>query len=154
MRIQYCSYFKSIINQCIMNIKKMTAGLALILSLSWIYGQESVPPIKVIDKNSETTMVYDASSSSSSSCNSPDFPVIRGGSRKDINFNDLSWITVRHDKPASNDLYVTVELTTRDGEIEVMEMIKQIRFTGKTGEGEFSIPVREISMVQVMHPSY
>jgi hypothetical protein len=97
------------------------------------------------------TKVYGASSSSSTSSQSPDFPVLRGGSRRDVNLNDLSWITVRHDLPASDNIYITVELTFRDGKTETLEMIRSIRFTGKTDNGDFSIEVKDINTLQVLH---
>jgi hypothetical protein len=107
--------------------------------------------LKIIDIKNVTTLVKEATSSSSTSCNSPDFPVLRGGERKDINFNDLSWISVLHDRPANDDnIYINVELTLKNGKTEVHEMIKSIRFTGKSDQGDFSIQVKDISTVQVL----
>ena len=137
-----------------MKLRNIVIGLMLVVWTTGLLAQDAVPPIKVFDTNQNETIVKNASSSSSSSCNSPDFPVIKGGSRKDINFKDLEFVTVLHDRQASNDMYVTVELTTKDGGIEILEMIRHIRFTGVTEEGEFSIAVKDISMVQVMHPMY
>jgi hypothetical protein len=72
--------------------------------------------LKIIDIKNVTTLVKEATSSSSTSCNSPDFPVLRGGERKDINFNDLFWISVLHDRPANDDnIYINVELTLKNG---------------------------------------
>ena len=137
-----------------MKLRILLSGLILVVLSAGLLAQDAIPPIKVFDTNQKETIVKNASSSSSSSCNSPDFPVIKGGSRKDINFKDLEFVTVLHDRKASNDMYITVELTTKDGGIEILEMIKHIRFTGVTEEGDFSIAVKDISMVQVMHPMY
>ncbi len=97
-------------------------------------------------------MVTNASSSSSSSCNSPDFPVLRGGTRKDINFGELSWITVVHDQAARDpEIYIKVELTLKNGSTEEYEMIRNVRFTGKSGQDDFSIMVEEINTVQIQN---
>ncbi len=120
--------------------------------MTGIYAQESTLSIRVVDIENSTALVQSPSSSSSTSCNSPDFPVIRGGSRKDINFNDISWITVRHDRQAKNsDIYVAVDLTLISGVVEEVEMIKNIRITGKSDAGDFSIMIKEINTLQVMH---
>jgi hypothetical protein len=135
-----------------MKLKKTITALSLASAFMGMAAQEHVPPIRVVDTKKASTVVYQASSSSSTSCQSPDFPVLRGGSRKDVNFNDLNWITVRHDLPvADENLYITVELTSRNGTTEVLEMIKSIRLTGKTDQGDFSIEVKDISTVQVLH---
>jgi hypothetical protein len=106
--------------------------------------------LKITDIQGNTTLLTRASSSSSTSCNSPDFPVLRGGDRKDVDFRDLSWFTVVHDKPAKDpDFYINVELTLKNGSIEAYEMIKNIRFTGTSGEGDFNIEVKDINTVQI-----
>ena len=125
--------------------------MILALSILEVQAQQGVPPVKVMDLNKVETVVYNITSSSSTSCMSPDFPVLRGGSRKDVNFNDLAWLTVRHDIPTDNDAYITVELTSRNGQTETLEMIKSIRFTGRTDSGDFSIQVKDINTLQVMH---
>ena len=135
----------------IMELRKTIAVLVLALSILEVQAQQGVPPVKVMDLNKVETVVYNITSSSSTSCMSPDFPVLRGGSRKDVNFNDLTWLTVRHDIPTDNDAYITVELTSRNGQTETLEMIKSIRFTGRTDSGDFSIQVKDINTLQVMH---
>ena len=113
--------------------------------------QEQEQVLKITDLEGNTTLVSEASSSSSTSCNSPDFPALRGGSRKDINFGELTWITVLHHKPANDpESYVKVELTFKDGVSEEYEMIKYVRFTGKAGQENFSIQVKDINTVQVL----
>ena len=89
-------------------------------------------------------------SSASSSCNSPDFPAIKGGKRTDVSFKDLKFITFMPYKASSNEtLYITAELEYRDGTKEEVEMSKYIRFSGKAGSEDFSIPVTEINMIEV-----
>ena len=135
-----------------MNKKRIILAGIIILIINGIYAQKTVPTIKVMDIEKVTTLVQSASTSSSSSCNSPDFPVIKGGSRKDINFNDLSWISVLHGIPSKEGkVYIPVELTLRNGETEMVDMIRNIRITGKTDKGEFSIQVKDISSVQVLY---
>jgi hypothetical protein len=134
-----------------MKLKKTVTVLILALVVLGTYAQEKVPPVRIVDIKNVATKVYGASSSSSTSSQSPDFPVLRGGSRRDVNLNDLSWITVRHDLPASDNIYITVELTFRDGKTETLEMIRSIRFTGKTDNGDFSIEVKDINTLQVLH---
>lgn len=134
-----------------MDPRKIIPALVLILLTGAVVAQDLGVTLKIIDINDVTTIVKEATSSSASSCNSPDFPVLRGGERKDINFNDLSWVTVLHDRPANDEnIYINVELTLKNGKTEVHEMIKNIRFTGKTEEGSFSIQVKDISTVQVL----
>ncbi|MCP4309876.1 MAG: hypothetical protein GY790_01315 [Bacteroidetes bacterium] len=131
---------------------KILLLLIMVMGMTGIYAQESTLSIRVVDIENSTALVRSPSSSSSTSCNSPDFPVIRGGSRKDINFNDISWITVRHDRQAKNsDIYVAVDLTLISGVVEEVEMIKNIRITGKSDAGDFSIMIKEINTLQVMH---
>jgi hypothetical protein len=134
-----------------MNLKKVVSILFLALLMVGAYAQEHSATIKVVDLKDVTTIVSSASSSSSSSCNSPDFPVLRGGSYTDVNFNDLRRITVLHDRPVQEGSpYIKIELTGNTGESEVLEMIKTIRFSGKTKEGMFSIMVEEIKTVEVI----
>lgn len=135
-----------------MGIRKIISTLVLALVVTGASAQESGVTLKIIDINNVTTIVKEATSSSASSCNSPDFPVLRGGERKDINFNDLSWVTVLHDRPVNDEnIYINVELTLENGKTEVHEMIKNIRFTGKSDQGDFSIQVKDISTVQVLN---
>jgi hypothetical protein len=134
-----------------MKPRKAITVLALAMMVLGVLAQQGVPPVKIMDLNKVETVVYNISSSSSTSCMSPDFPVLRGGSRKDVNFNDLTWLTVRHDIPTDNDAYITVELTSKNGQTETLEMIRSIRFTGRTNSGDFSIQVKDINTLQVMH---
>ncbi len=65
---------------------------------------------------------------------------------------------MRHIKLESHDLkasdpnnYVSVELTFKDGKTGIYEMVKHIRFTGKTEEGNFSLKVMETNTVEIVH---
>jgi hypothetical protein len=127
--------------------------LVLILILIGVSAQEQLHILKITDVQGITTVVRDASSSSSSTCNSPDFPVLRGGNRKDVDFRELSGISVFHDQTDSEPgIYIKVELSLKNGVTEEYEMIRNIRFTGKTGDLDFSILVKDISTVQIQHP--
>ena len=133
-----------------MSTKHSISAILLLMLMAVATAREPGYILKITDIEGTTTLVTRASSSSSSSCNSPDFPVLRGGDRKDIDFRELRWITVLHDKPASDaDFYIDVELTLKDGSIEKYEMIKNIRFTGKAGDEDFSIEVKDINTVQI-----
>ncbi len=114
------------------------------------YAQGESATIKITDVNGVSTVVKGASSSSSSSCNSPDFPALKGGSRKDINFNELKYISILPTSPSGNEIYTGVELEYKDGKTETLEIIKNIRFSGRSDAGDFSIPVKDISMVEVL----
>jgi len=131
----------------------LSSALLLILLLGGLAAQDQEQILKITDLKGVTTIVTSASSSSSSSCNSPDFPVLRGGTRKDVNFGELTWITVLHHLTVKDpEIYVKVELTLKDGVIEEYEMIRNVRFTGKSGQDDFSILVEEINTVQIENP--
>ena len=114
------------------------------------FAQEQVV-VKITDLEKVTTTLSNASTSSSSSCNTSDFPVYQGSTLKEIDFADLSWISVRHDLKSSDpNNYVSVELTFKDGKTGIYEMVKHIRFTGRTSEGSFSLKVIETNTVEVV----
>jgi hypothetical protein len=134
-----------------MNLKKLISALVL---LSWIVGvnaQQQRFMIRVVDNHNQTLMVENATSSSSSSCNSSDFPVYHDGSRSDVNLRDLNRIIVHPDRSTKNDeIYVAVELIDRNGESSMTEMIRNIRFMGQTGDGRFSRKIEDIQTVDVV----
>ncbi len=135
-----------------MKTHKAIAVLIFFLFAAGLAAQGSGVTIKVIDVQGVTTVIQAATSSSASSCNSPDFPVLKGGSRKDIDFSELEWISVLHGVPTGNDqIYIRVELTLKSGELEEYDMIKNIRFSGQSEQGDFTIQVKDISTVQIMH---
>lgn len=133
-----------------MNQRNLLSVLFIMLFMAGVSVRGQSHILKITDVNGLTTLVSGASSSSSTSCNSPDFPVLRGGSRKDVDFRELSLISVVHDQSANDpDIYIKVELTLKDGAIEEYEMIRNIRFTGNSDQGDFSIMVKEIATVQI-----
>jgi hypothetical protein len=115
------------------------------------FTQEQQLTVKITDLEGVTTTLTNASSSSSSSCNTSDFPVYQGSTPKDVDFADLTWVSVRHDlTPSDPNNYVSVELTFKDGKTAVYEMVKHIRFTGRTEEGNFSLTVVKTNTVEVV----
>ena len=135
-----------------MILQRIIVVMLLSRLVTGISAQEGPVTVKVTDLDGITTLVSRATTSSSSSTGAPDFPVIAEGSRKEIRFSELDWISVLHGEPTSNDqAYIRVELTYRDGNTEEVEMIRHIRFTGQAEQGDFSLKVMEISTVQVIH---
>jgi hypothetical protein len=106
--------------------------------------------MKVTDLDNVTTTVQNATSSSSSSCNTSDFPVYQGPEEKDVNIADLTWISVRHDLTPSDPNYVKLELTFKDGSTGIYEMVRYVRFAGKTEEGDFAKMVKDINTIQIV----
>jgi hypothetical protein len=106
--------------------------------------------VKITDLEKVTTTVQNASSSSSSSCGTSDFPVYQGTETKDVDIADLTWISVRHDLTPSDPNYIKLELTFKDGKTGIYEMVRYIRFTGKTEEGSFAIQVKDINTIQII----
>lgn len=136
-------------------MKKRSFWTALLI-LAFVLGshaQEQGVTAKITDLEKVTTTLENPSTSSSSSCNTSDFPVYQGSTLKEIDFSDLTWISVRHDiTPSDPNNYISVELTFTDGKTGVYEMVKHIRFTGKTEEGSFSLKVKDTNTVEVIHP--
>lgn len=131
----------------------LSSAILLLMLLGGLAAQDQEQILKITDLKGVTTIVTSASSSSSIGCSSPDFPVLRGGTRKDVNFGDLTWITVLHHKTVKDpEIYVKVELTLKGGVIEEYEMIRNVRFTGISGQDDFSILVEEINTVQIENP--
>jgi hypothetical protein len=133
-----------------MKQKSFCTAIFLMAFVMGTMAQEGVT-VKITDLKKVTTTLTNASTSSSSSCNTSDFPVYQGSTLKEIDFADLSWISVRHDLTASDpNNYVSVELTFKDGKTGIYEMVKHIRFTGRTPEGSFSLKVKDTNTVQVI----
>ena len=114
------------------------------------YGQTKSVTAKITDLKKVTTRVTNASSSSSSSCGTSDFPVYQGTESKDVDIADLTWISVRHDLTPSDPNYIKLELSFKDGSSGIYEMVKYIRFTGDTEEGSFAIMVKEINTIEIV----
>jgi hypothetical protein len=69
--------------------------------------------------------------------------------------NDLYMILVRHDLQASDpDIYISVELIDMDDRSSIFEMAKFMRVSGSTGEGSFSIRLKDVNTMQVMRKGY
>ena len=106
--------------------------------------------VKITDLKKVTTTVQNASSSSSSSCGTSDFPVYQGTETKDVDIADLTWISVRHDLTPSDPSYIKLELTFKNGTSGIYEMVRYIRFTGKTEEESFAIQVKDINTIEIV----
>jgi len=114
------------------------------------FAQGKSVTVKISDLEKVTTTVQNASSSSSSSCGTSDFPVYQGSDQKDVDIADLSWISVRHDLTPSDPSYIKLELTFKNGTSGIYEMVRYIRFTGKTEEGNFAIQVKDINTIEIV----
>ena len=114
------------------------------------YAQERSLTAKITDLEKVTTTVQNASSSSSSSCGTSDFPVYQGTETKDVDIADLTWISVRHDLTPSDPNYIKLELTFKNGTTGIYEMVRHIRFTGTTDEGSFAIKVKDINIIEIV----
>jgi len=124
----------------------LTAVLLLSFGLA-TFAQEKSVTVKITDLEKVTTTVQNASTSSSSSCGTSDFPIYLGD---DVDITDLTWISVRHDLTPSDPSFIKLELTFKDGTSGIFEMIKYIRFTGTTEEGNFAIQVKDINTIEIV----
>ena len=130
----------------------MIAFTWLALAAGLLFAQEGEYKVKVFDLKDQTTVLTRVSSSSSSSCETSDFPVYQGSEKTDVNFADLKSIIVRHDQPAGDpNNYITVELEYLDGSTGLYEMVKHIRITGTSDSGSFSMKIMDISILEIMH---
>lgn len=127
----------------------LTAILLVSFGLATFAQGKSVT-VKITDLEKVTTTVQNASSSSSSSCGTSDFPVFQGSDQKDVNIADLSWISVRHDLTPSDPSYIKIELTFKNGSTGIYEMVRYVRFTGSTDEGNFAIQVKDINIIEIV----
>lgn len=135
-----------------MSAKRLAVALCLALMVAGSFAQEKEYKVKVFDLQDVITTLDRASSSSSSSCESSDFPVYQGSTKTEVNFGDLKSIIVRHDKPAEDpNNYVTVELEFLDGSTGLYEMVKHIRITGTSESGSFSKKIMEINLIEIVH---
>ncbi len=115
-----------------------------------LFAQRQGVTIKVTDLDNVTTTLQNATSSSSSSCNTSDFPVYQGPEEKDVDIADLTWISVRHDLTPSDPNYVKLELTFKDGSTGIYEMVRYVRFAGRTEEGNYAKMVKDINTIQIV----
>jgi hypothetical protein len=133
-----------------MRLRTIWTALLLVSFGLAAYAQGKGVTVKINDLKKVTTTVQNASSSSSSSCGTSDFPVFQGTEPQDIDIADLTWISVRHDLTPSDPSYIKVELTFKDGKTGIYEMVRYIRFTGTTDEGSFSMMVKDINTIQII----
>jgi len=134
-----------------MRLRTIWIALLLVSVGLAAYAQGTSVTVKITDLKKVTTTVQNASSSSSSSCGTSDFPVYQGSTLQDIDIADLTWISVRHDLSPSDPSYIKVELTFRNGSSGIYEMVRYIRFTGKTDEGSFALMVKDINTIEIVH---
>lgn len=133
-----------------MRLRTIWIALLLVSVGLAAYAQGTSVTVKITDLKKVTTTVQNASSSSSSSCGTSDFPVYQGSTLQDIDIADLTWISVRHDLSPSDPSYIKVELTFRNGSSGIYEMVRYIRFTGKTDEGSFALMVKDINTIEIV----
>ncbi len=134
-------------------MKNLNTAISVILLFlaTGLYAQDQRFMVRITDTQNQSTLVENATSSSSSSCNSSDFPVMQNGSRTDVNFRDLNKLVVHPERSTgNNDMYVAVELFHRDGTSEMTEMIRSIRLMGNTDEGRYGKKIDEIREVDVI----
>jgi hypothetical protein len=127
----------------------LTAILLVSFGLA-TYAQGKSVTAKITDLKKVTTTVQNASSSSSSSCNTSDFPVYQGTETKDVDIANLTWISVRHDLTPSDPSYIKIELTFKNGSTGIYEMVRYIRFTGTSEEESFAIQVKDINTIEIV----
>jgi hypothetical protein len=148
-------YLLTGLKQLDMNARRMITALSVVLMTTGIFAQNRELKVKIVDLNDVATVVTNISTSSSSSCNTSDFPVYQGTTRTDVNFADLESVIIRHDKPAEDsNNYITVELMFKDGRSGLYEMIRHIRFTGVSENGDFSIKALDVNIIDVVEKYY
>ncbi len=131
--------------------RSMLTVLLLALTVAGSFAQEKSVKAKITDLEKVTVAVERLTTSSSSCGSGSDFPVYQDGQLVEMDFNEVSWLTVRHDLTPSNpNIYISVELEFTNGRSGIYEMIKHIRFSGETADGEFSIKVKNINTIQII----
>lgn len=134
-----------------MKMKQILIALVMIFFAAGLVAQGQRFMVRITDTQNQTALLENATSSSSSSCNSSDFPVMQQGTRADVNFRDLNKIVVHPDRSTQNDeIYVAVELIHRDGTSEMTEMIRSVRLMGNTDDGRYRKRIDEIREVDVI----
>lgn len=147
--------FRTKFKHVVMSTKRVFTALLVVLIVTGVSAQKKEYKVKVFDLQDQTTILTKVSSSSSSSCESSDFPVYQGSTKTDIDFADLKSVIVRHDQPAEDpNNYITVELEFLNGKTGFYEMVKQIRIVGTSEAGSFSKKIIEVNMIEVLHKPY
>ncbi len=132
-----------------MKLRTLLTAILLMAIIIATYAQDQNVTVKITDLEKVTTTIQNASTSSSN-CGSSEFPVYQGSSLTNLELADMTWISVRHDLSPSDPNYIKVELTFKDGKTAIYEMVKYIRFTGTTEEGNFAIMVKEINTIELV----
>jgi hypothetical protein len=132
-----------------MKLRSLWTAILLIAIVMATYAQDQKVTVKITDLEKVSTTIQNASTSSSN-CGSSEFPVYQGSSLNNLEFADLTWISVRHDLTPSDPNYIKVEITFQDGKTAIYEMVKYIRFTGTTEEGNFAIMVKETNTIEIV----
>ena len=133
-----------------MKLRTIWAILFLVSFAINLQAQGGGVKAKITDLKNVTTTVTRATSSSSSSCGTSDFPVYQGADAKDVDIADLTWISVRHDLAPSDPSYIKIELDFKDGSSGIYEIVRYIRFTGTTEEGNVGIMVKDINTIEIV----
>ena len=136
-----------------MHLKAFITILLLVSGFIIVSAQEQGVTIKINDIEKVTTVVKNATTSSTT--DSGDFSVFQSGTLQMKKFNDYYMILVRHDLPPSDpNIYISVELVDRNDKSVIYEMAKYMRVSGTTDQGPFSIKVKEINAIMVVHKLY
>lgn len=134
-----------------MKIRQLVISFTLMFLAVGLNAQGQRFMVKITDTQNQSTLLENATSSSSSSCNSSDFPVMQEGTRTDVNFRDLNKILVHPERSTKNDeMFVAVELIHRDGSSEMTEMIRSVRLMGNSDQGRYGKRIDEIREVDVI----
>jgi hypothetical protein len=132
--------------------KRISVILLFALMAISVHAQGPELRVKVVGTDDVATIVKNISSSSSSSCNTSDFPVYQGETSRDVNFRELKKVIVRQDIPAGDNVhYISVELVSKDGESGIYEMIRNIRIMGNSDQGKFSAKIQDIKSIEVVN---
>ncbi|RLD53333.1 MAG: hypothetical protein DRI97_13650, partial [Bacteroidetes bacterium] len=71
-----------------MQVKRLVTALLIVMIATGIYAKDRELKVRIVDLNDEATVVTNISTSSSSSCDTSDFPVYQGSNKTDVNFAD------------------------------------------------------------------
>ncbi|MEN8228998.1 MAG: hypothetical protein ABFS38_12650 [Bacteroidota bacterium] len=136
-----------------MRLKDFITILLLVPGFVVVSAQEQGVTIKINDIEKVTSVVKNATTSSST--DSGDFSVYQSGTLQMKKFSDYYMILVRHDlTPSDPNVYISVELVDRNDQSVIYEMAKYMRVSGTTDQGPFSIKVKDINAIEVVHKLY
>ena len=133
-----------------MKTLRTTFVLAFSLLVMGVQAQVLRVDVQITDNDGNVAKITAATTSAATGCNSPDFPVYRNGEKEQALLEDYKYISIMPYEPSSNEtLYVVAELEKPDGSTEQVEMSKHLRFNGHAIEGEASLMLKDISMIEV-----